>query len=78
MERKPTSHVLRVPPKLLETECAVVTHEDIDTMVADRTVERCDDSGSHGNSAKTSNVRREPRAPLLRASVSTALLGGKA
>ena len=65
MERKPTSHVLRVPPILLETECAVVTHEDIDTMVAGRTVERCDDSRSHGNLAQTSNVKSSEEVPHI-------------
>jgi hypothetical protein len=33
VKRKPTAHVLRISAIFLETECTVVTHENIDTMI---------------------------------------------
>jgi hypothetical protein len=60
MERKPPPHVLGIPAVLLEPECAVVAHKDIDAMVARRIIERCYDSSGDGNSHETPNVAVDP------------------
>jgi len=56
VERKPSSSVLGVSTVFLETECAIDTHEDINAMVVCLILDRCYNSGEHGDSLWTSNA----------------------
>ncbi len=63
VEREPSTHVLRIPAIFLETERAVVAHENIDTVIARRVFERVEDLDGRGHSGNRSTLPRYPHTP---------------
>jgi hypothetical protein len=52
VQREPTLEIFRIPAKLLEAECAIVAHEDIDATIASRAIKRRDNNRGHAESGR--------------------------